>query len=34
MTALMLLAPATPMLFQGQEIAASAPFLYFCDHTP
>jgi maltooligosyltrehalose trehalohydrolase len=33
MTALMLLAPATPMLFQGQEIAASAPFLYFCDHT-
>ena len=34
MTALMLLAPATPMLFQGQEIAASAPFLYFCDHDP
>jgi maltooligosyltrehalose trehalohydrolase len=33
MTALLLLAPATPMLFQGQEIAASAPFLYFCDHT-
>jgi maltooligosyltrehalose trehalohydrolase len=32
MTALMLLAPATPMLFQGQEIAASAPFRYFCDH--
>jgi maltooligosyltrehalose trehalohydrolase len=34
MTALMLLAPATPMLFQGQEFAASTPFLYFCDHTP
>jgi maltooligosyltrehalose trehalohydrolase len=32
MSALMLLAPATPMLFQGQEMAASAPFLYFCDH--
>ena len=29
MTALMLLAPGTPMLFQGQEFAASAPFLYF-----
>ena len=34
MTALMLLAPATPMLFQGQEIAASAPFLYFCRPQP
>jgi maltooligosyltrehalose trehalohydrolase len=32
MTALLLLAPATPMLFQGQEFAASAPFLYFADH--
>lgn len=32
MTALMLLAPGTPMLFQGQEFAASAPFLYFADH--
>jgi maltooligosyltrehalose trehalohydrolase len=31
-TALMLLAPGTPMLFQGQEFAASAPFLYFADH--
>jgi maltooligosyltrehalose trehalohydrolase len=31
-TALMLLAPATPMLFQGQEFAASSPFLYFADH--
>jgi maltooligosyltrehalose trehalohydrolase len=33
-TALMLLAPGTPMLFQGQEFAASSPFLYFADHTP
>ena len=31
MTALLLLLPATPMLFQGQEFAASAPFLYFAD---
>jgi maltooligosyltrehalose trehalohydrolase len=34
MTALMLLAPATPMLFQGQEFAASSPFYYFVDHEP
>ena len=32
MTALMLLSPGTPMLFQGQEFAASAPFLFFADH--
>ncbi|MBV9926284.1 MAG: malto-oligosyltrehalose trehalohydrolase [Acidobacteria bacterium] len=32
MTALLLLAPATPMLFMGQEFAASAPFHYFADH--
>jgi maltooligosyltrehalose trehalohydrolase len=32
MTALLLLAPGTPMLFQGQEFAASAPFLFFADH--
>jgi maltooligosyltrehalose trehalohydrolase len=31
MTALFLLAPATPMLFQGQEFAASTPFHYFLD---
>jgi maltooligosyltrehalose trehalohydrolase len=31
MTALLLLAPGTPMLFQGQEFASSAPFLYFAD---
>jgi maltooligosyltrehalose trehalohydrolase len=32
MTALMLLMPQTPMLFQGQEFLASTPFLYFADH--
>ena len=32
LTALMLLGPGTPMLFQGQEFAASTPFLYFADH--
>jgi maltooligosyltrehalose trehalohydrolase len=31
MTALTLLAPSTPMLFQGQEFSSSAPFLYFVD---
>jgi maltooligosyltrehalose trehalohydrolase len=34
MTALLLLAPSTPMLFMGQEFAADAPFLYFADHNP
>jgi maltooligosyltrehalose trehalohydrolase len=34
LTALMLLAPSTPMLFQGQEFAASSRFLYFADHKP
>jgi maltooligosyltrehalose trehalohydrolase len=34
MTALLLLGPQIPMLFQGQEFAASSPFLYFADHTP
>lgn len=34
LTALLLLAPGTPMLFQGQEFAASSPFLFFADHTP
>ncbi|HMH50008.1 MAG TPA: malto-oligosyltrehalose trehalohydrolase [Candidatus Acidoferrum sp.] len=33
-TALLLLAPLTPMLFQGQEFGASTPFLFFADHTP
>ena len=30
----MLLAPAIPMLFMGDEFAASAPFLFFCDFEP
>ena len=34
LTTLWLLMPGTPMLFQGQEFAASAPFLYFADHNP
>src|SRR5690606_31382196 len=34
LTTLLLLGPATPMLFQGQEFAASSPFLYFADHRP
>lgn len=34
LTALALLGPGTPMLFQGQEFAASAPFLFFADHEP
>jgi maltooligosyltrehalose trehalohydrolase len=34
MTAYLLLMPGTPMLFQGQEFAASSPFLYFADHRP
>jgi maltooligosyltrehalose trehalohydrolase len=34
MTALLLLQPATPLLFQGQEFSASAPFLYFADFEP
>jgi len=32
LTAMLLLGPQTPMLFMGQEFAASAPFLYFTDH--
>lgn len=32
MTTLLLLGPATPMIFQGQEFGASTPFLYFADH--
>jgi maltooligosyltrehalose trehalohydrolase len=31
-TALLLCAPQTPLLFMGQEWAASSPFLYFTDH--
>ncbi len=31
MTALLLLGPWTPMLFQGQEFGATTPFMYFSD---
>jgi maltooligosyltrehalose trehalohydrolase len=34
MTALLLLAPSTPMLFQGQEFSSSSPFLFFADFDP
>lgn len=34
MTALLLLTSSRPMLFQGQEFAASSPFIFFADHTP
>ena len=34
LTALLLLGPQTPLLFQGQELGASSPFLYFADHKP
>lgn len=33
MSALLLLLPQTPMLFQGQEFASSKPFFYFADHS-
>jgi maltooligosyltrehalose trehalohydrolase len=32
-TAFLLLIPGTPMLFQGEEFAASTPFLFFADHS-
>ena len=32
LTALLLLAPQTPLLFQGEEFGSTAPFLYFADH--
>jgi maltooligosyltrehalose trehalohydrolase len=31
-SALLLLAPETPLVFMGQEWSASSPFLYFTDH--
>jgi maltooligosyltrehalose trehalohydrolase len=34
LTAYLLLAPGTPMLFQGQEFASSKPFHFFADHGP
>ncbi|MDM9627758.1 malto-oligosyltrehalose trehalohydrolase [Rhizobium sp. S152] len=33
LTALLLLGPQTPMLFQGQEFGASSPFYYFADQS-
>ena len=33
-TVLLLCAPETPLLFMGQEWAATSPFLYFTDHEP
>jgi malto-oligosyltrehalose trehalohydrolase len=33
LTACVLLAPAVPMLFMGEEFGAASPFLYFCDFT-
>lgn len=32
LTAFLLLAPGTPLLFQGQEFGSSKPFLFFADH--
>jgi maltooligosyltrehalose trehalohydrolase len=32
MTALYLLMPGTPLLFQGQEYGSTKPFLFFADH--
>jgi maltooligosyltrehalose trehalohydrolase len=34
LTTLLFLTPGTPMIFQGQEFAASARFSYFADHKP
>jgi maltooligosyltrehalose trehalohydrolase len=34
MAAVCLLGPATPLLFQGQEFASSAPFLFFAEQKP
>jgi 1,4-alpha-glucan branching enzyme/maltooligosyltrehalose trehalohydrolase len=33
-TSVLLLAPSPPMLFMGEEWAASEPFVYFCDFGP
>jgi maltooligosyltrehalose trehalohydrolase len=34
LTACILLAPQIPLLFMGEEFAASTPFLFFCDFGP
>jgi maltooligosyltrehalose trehalohydrolase len=33
LTAVTLLGPQTPLLFQGQEFSSSTPFLFFADHS-
>lgn len=33
-SAILLLAPTPPLLFMGEEFAATQPFLYFCDFAP
>ncbi|MEO8369138.1 MAG: malto-oligosyltrehalose trehalohydrolase [Candidatus Solibacter sp.] len=32
MSAVLMLSPGTPMLFQGQEFGSTRKFFYFCDH--
>lgn len=34
LTAVLLLAQQSPLLFQGQEFGSTRPFLYFADHAP
>lgn len=34
LTALTLLGPGTPLLFQGQEFGSTKPFVFFADHNP
>jgi maltooligosyltrehalose trehalohydrolase len=34
LSALLLLGPSVPLLFQGQEEAVEQPFIYFADHEP
>ena len=34
LTTYLLLIPATPLLFQGQEYGSTRPFMYFADHHP
>jgi maltooligosyltrehalose trehalohydrolase len=34
LSALLLLGPWTPLIFQGQEWGTRRPFTYFCDHEP
>src|SRR5207237_746232 len=34
LTALLLLAPQTPLLFMGQEYGSPRPFAFFADHGP